>query len=77
MFQNSDPLQDIKTVCTSIHRQFVSPVMAVPSVSSSTALKKLEEQLTCGICLDLIPTLRPTMSLFCLSSMSRGSTTGF
>ena len=55
--------QDIRTACTSIHRQFVSPVMAVPSASSSTALKKLEEQLTCGICLDL-KTL-PCLHSFC------------
>ena len=67
MIQNSDPLQDIRTVCISIHTQFVSPVMAVPSASFSTALKKLEEQLTCAICLDFYtnPKTLPCLHSFC------------
>ena len=41
--------------------------MAVPSTSSSTALKKLEEQLTCAICLELYtnPKTLPCLHSFC------------
>ena len=41
--------------------------MAVPSTSSSTALKKLEEQFTCAMCLDLYtnPKTLPCLHSFC------------
>ena len=43
----------------------------VPSTSSSTALKKLEEQLTCAICLDIYtnPKTLPCLHSFCQQCM--------